>query len=266
MRTPLIVLAILAPWAAGCLVPASQRDNAVATADAERARREAGEIELRALREQLAELQRRLSAATAAIEEARKQQAQDDYDLAAARRERDDAMEVVDQLRAELERVARHLRAFGERNKALARELDDMKDRADRLTALQDEADERAKMMADLAIALRDDARAGVVALDIVGGRPMVRLLPRGAFSGEQLTFAGTRAVRDVVGVVEPSKSRLVIVAPAGPGAVDGARADAVAKALASTGLAADRISRGTDSPPSEGEGGVELSIRRRPQ
>ncbi len=245
----------------GCGIPAVQYDQAVAQTAQERAGRDEAERALADTKQRLSELERRLEAA----EQARSQA---EYTLAVANRERDDAQQIVEQLRGELDRIARDLRGFGEQNRALATLVADLERRAARLAEVEAEADERAQLLRDLGIALRDDVAGPAVTLTLERGAPVVHLSVEGCFtSGDQLTPDATRVVQQVALLVVPLPSRTVEVtaAPTGePMATQSAKVTIVANELSRAGMPAARVTTPAAEPGAL-PGWVMVTIRRVP-
>ena len=111
--------------------------------------------------------------------------AQLELDAQIAAQKRDEAGRLVEQLRDELERVASHLRTFSVQRDALETALEAAEARVQRLAEVEQEADERAVLVRDLALALHRPVATGEAELVVVAGRPVLRLPTTRVFPGD---------------------------------------------------------------------------------
>ena len=232
-------LAALSFGVPACLVPQQRYDAVMAESEGQHA----AIVNLQTALDQCDERRTRARQALAAAEADATTVANErsglDLDLTVARRERDDAQQLVEQLRGELARVGRDVRTFAGRNAQLQESLEQAEARVDALAAAERAAEERTEMFSELALSLRGDLAQRVVDLELVAGRPVVLLLSTGA-NAEGLYERGVNAVRVVGRVVAARSSARVEVRvspPAGP-----ALGQAVAQALSEGGLTASRV------------------------
>ena len=192
----------------GCLVPKSQLDEAETALEQERQAHTTTEQQLDALSKRLSQVEQTLRKEAAELEACEQELAQADYAQAVVVKERDDAKALVAQLREELDRVAKHIEAYGQRNRALEKTVGEMQAEAKRLEQAEADADERAKLLRDLALELEPEAKRGSVQLAISGGVAVIKLDPRKVFTGKRLTESGRVVARAVVKLLGPLKNR----------------------------------------------------------
>lgn len=254
---------ITALLAAAC-VSTSAHEAAIAD---ERSRREAVEARVADVERALAAAEARAAELDRRLDATAKASAQSDYDLGVVARERDAARDLVVQLQGELERVADHLREFGEKNKKLSAAVDDLEKRASALATRADEAETSGQLLRDLALVLRDDLRSGTVQLVMRDGRAVLRLdVTRSFDAAGALAAPAARALTDVARVVAPAKGRVIEVIWSGaPTSKTDAQISAVSGELARQGLGPARVVRGPIPAAGDGGGWVEVIVRRSP-
>ena len=255
-------LLVMALIASGCVV----QSRFVTTRDA-LVREQAGHHETT---RQLANTGERLIAAQserdAALQKLRAQEqeirsdeqriSQLELDAEVAEQKRDEAAQLVEQLRDELERVADHLRAFSDQRDALKTALEAAEARVQRLAEVEQEADERAVLVRDLALALHRPVATGEAELAVVDGRPVLRLPTTQIFPGDtadSVTSDGAAMLAAVARVASAHPDVAIHLTEAGtataPGAPE-ARLGRVSSCLVEHGVARSQIL--VDVPPVE--------------
>jgi hypothetical protein len=233
--------ALIAVGASGC-VPTSQYDSARSALETEQASN-------RRMMNELYEARQKLSAAqseTRARDEKATQQddalAQAELDESIQSQKRQNAAELVDQLREELGRVAEHLKFFVGQNTELKQQLAAAQVQDQRLAA-------NALVVRDLALMLHDQLATGEAELTVVNGAAVLRVASSRMFeaSGHALSPASATVFSAVARVGELHKKSRIGVSevglPAGVAQTErAARVKLVADALAHAGLDANRI------------------------
>jgi hypothetical protein len=188
---------------AGCVVPQQKYDAAVTRLDREQSQRLAAENGLARAQLDLARLDQLLDTKE-------KNLSADEGELAAARvdsqrisTERDDAVGLVEQLRAELGRIGDNLRALADQKKELEAALDRAEARVHKLEAADERVIQASLVMRDLSLALAEAVAARKAYLTVLEGKPAVRLDAKNAFGpkGTDLSPDGA-ALLAVVGRV----------------------------------------------------------------
>jgi flagellar motor protein MotB len=181
-------------------------------------------------------------------------------------KEREEAIETVEQLRGELGRVGEHLRAFADQKVALASALDGAEARAKRLEGLEKAMTRRSLALRDVSLLMSDAISSGEVELAVSEGRPVLRLEQQNAFvpnSGE--LQPGTRALASAVARaagLHPELgiriSRRAKDAPTATGELQ-----RVADEIEKGGISAERIEVAVETPTSAdgADGPVEISL-----
>jgi septal ring factor EnvC (AmiA/AmiB activator) len=260
-------IAALAPSA--CLVPQARVEEADARAASERTARETAEGQLGALGQQLSQIQQALRRAEQRLDDCSQRLAQVDYDTAVIVKERDDSKELVAQLRDELDRVARHLQAFGEKNRELGQALAQMQTEAERLERAEADADQRAQLLRDLSLELEKEAKRGAVSLAMSGGAAVVKLTPARVLTRDRmrLTPSGRAIVRAVGKLVGPLDNSRVELFWGGVGAHDErqGRLGPVVDGLVRAGISQKRISISSQTAlaRAESKDWIEIVVRR---
>ncbi len=282
VRIPIVlvpVAAVLGAGSASCVVPAARYEEARSAlhveSDAHRqthVRMYALQVELEAARTDLADQQRKVAERDALLAQHERLLAQSELELANATSDREDAEGRVTQLRSELERVGEHLRSFATHRKELEASLASAEDRAQRLADLERDAARRALAMRDLALALHDPIRNGVVTIALDQGRPVLRLPSEGILSSDGETLregvvAVLSAVARIAAEMDPGQVELT------ESGVDSAladesmaRLDRVARALGDGGLAAGKVivsvpTATSETAPGTGPAFVEIAL-----
>ncbi len=241
-------LVALAVTSSACVVPATRYDEArSALALEQQANRTAG-ARLYEMEAKVAALQAQIDKRQHELDVQSERVAQSQLDTSVAARKQQDATELVDQLREELERVGDHLRAFADQKQELGQALDAAEARIKRLSEVEREASERALVVRDLSLLLRDAIATGDVELSMSEGRPVLRV-PRARIlddarevkpEGKTLLAAVARASQ-----LHPGSS--VVLAERGKSDGETAEQSAtglqhISDALAGAGLSAKRV------------------------
>jgi flagellar motor protein MotB len=249
--------ALALSMAAASCVPALKYDEARSAAQVEmegrrRAEYRIGQTEYE--RDQLrAELERRDSA----LQEREQVIDQSKLETTVATKERDQASELVEQLRGELARVGDHMRVFSDQKRDLETKLSTVD--ALRKSELQNAAERttlRARMMRDLTLLLHQPIAGGDYGLDIEEGELTLNV------TSDKL-FTGPGAVQPEAATLLKAVSRMSQLYPSAKirlderDAVSGEvaknstpRHEALRKALTDQGVAADRLVIPPSSPP----------------
>jgi hypothetical protein len=193
-RSFLVVLcASVAPLATGCVVPQNRYDDAVSRLDAERTAHQADRAELERDKAELATL-------NAALGTREKSLAVREGELAEAKlagdrvsTERDDAVQLVEQLRGELGRVGDDLREFSDQKKTLEAALSEAEDRQKKLEHGEKLLEKKVLLVRDLTLALGESIEAGKASVTVIDGKPAVRLDASDVFGSEKELASSAR-------------------------------------------------------------------------
>ncbi len=210
----------------GCAPPAASGPPP-ATAESE---------QLAGLRQRLELAERRATTAEQQRDEQSSIASRAEYELAVVEKERDNANELLEQLRADLDRTADHLRTFSTQKKELAIAVTQLEARLAETERMEAENKERAQVLRDLAVELSDAVRSAAVDLTVIGGTPVLRLLT-GVTDG-QLDAASSAALAKTAKIMS-TRPRVFEIR-----SKDDAVAEAVAAALRAAGVDESRIRR----------------------
>ncbi len=172
----LLLLSFIASAACACVVPATRYDEARSALKVEQEANRRGAAKLYQVEQQVAALQADLDKRQQKLDQQDRQIAAAQLDKNVANKQRDNASQLVDQLRGELARVGDNLRSFAEQKQKLSDALDDAEARAKRLREVEQQASERALVVRDLSLLLHDPISTGAVELTMVDGRPVLRM------------------------------------------------------------------------------------------
>lgn len=253
-------LVALAVSSTACMVPATRYDEArSALAMEQQANRETG-ARLYQMEARVAALQAEIDKRKHELEARDERIAQSQLDTSIASRKEQDASELVDQLREELQRVGDHLRAFADQKQELSQALDAADARIKRLSEAEREASERALVVRDLSLLLRDAIATGDVELAMSDGRPVLRVPAARVFDDEhKIKPEAEPLLAAVARVSQLHPGASVIIAERGTAASETAEQSTLAlrsisDALAAKGLAASRVTIDApathDAPP----------------
>ncbi len=219
--------------------------------------------QLYALSQKVDQLQARLSERERQLEESAAQISAAELAATQADTERDEAVATVEQLRGELARVGDHLRTFADQKQSLSEALDGAETRAKRLEELEKSVARNALIVRDVSVLLNEAIAMGEVELEIVEGRPLLRLEHASSFvAGSGDLQPGTNAVASALSRALRARpeARVRISRRADDSAQATAELERIAKRLQAEGLAANRIEIVVE--PANGEPGpIELSV-----
>jgi hypothetical protein len=185
-------LVVLVGSTSACVSIAKYRETE-ATLAAERTAHQKVQAERDGLAETLRQVKAELAGARATAQErdtavAAGQQriAQTELDVSVVSKQREEAAQLVDQLRSELARSSDHLRAFSDQKKKLEQALAAAEARVKELGELQQRMLNQALVVRDLALALWQTS-AGKSELAVVDGLPVLRVPVGQLFAGRTL-------------------------------------------------------------------------------
>jgi hypothetical protein len=181
--------------------------------------------------------------------------------------ERQNALDLVETLRADLGRTGDHLRVFADEKSKLAGALDAAKARAEKLASCEQEASENAAVIRDLSVLLAEPIATGAVELQIVEGRPVLRF-PSNEIGAEAIQPTGKKVLAAVAKVTQLHPETRVRIGESGAanGAEPGAaRLKRISDQLAAQGLKAERVELRPGAPAKpdapKGESTLEISV-----
>ncbi len=238
-RSPCLPLLICLVAPTACLVPEARYEEAVTEADALHTALVNLQTEIEQCEERRSRARAQLDSAAMDAQTVEQALSGLELELTVARRERDDAQELVQRLRGELARVGRDVRTFAGRNAQLQESFAQLETRVSALAAAERAAEERTELFSELAGELRRALAREVVALELADGQPVVRLLRMGA-NAEGLYEGGLDAVEAVGRVVAARATGQVEVRLAEP--ANRRLGAAIARALVGGGLDAARM------------------------
>lgn len=182
----LLRFACLAAFGLSSCVPAKSYDQARSAAETEidahrrtRSRLEAAHQRIRALEQTLAERQKALESGASSIAEAKLQ-------TTVANKDKDAAIQLVEQLRSELARTGNHLLVFSDEKRELARALSLAEERVRNIEAAERNLSELVAVARDASLALGPALDGGAVTVGARDGQvvlsiPADRLFARGS-------------------------------------------------------------------------------------
>lgn len=235
------VAALLALGASGC-VPASQYKSTRSALEMEQASNRKMMNELYETRQKLSTAENEAQARDAKSAQQDQALAQAELDDTIQSKKRQNASELVDQLREELGRVGDHLRFFVGQN-------NDLKKQLAAAQALDKRLEVNALVVRDLALLLHDELATGEVDLAVVNGSAVLRVASSRMFdaSGRAVTPEAMKIFSALARVAELHKQGHLSVAEMGLSArvaraERAARLQLVAEGLAHAGLDAGRV------------------------
>jgi hypothetical protein len=238
-------------------VPAGQYREAQATVRAERTAHQKVQAERDALADKLRQVEAVLASARAmarerdsAVEAGQQRIAQTELDVSVVSKQREDAAQLVDQLRSELARSSDHLRAFSDQKRRLEQALAAAEARLKELGELQQRMLNQALVVRDLALALYQTA-AGKSQLVVVDGPPILRVPVAQLFAGRTLK----PAAKPILGAIARAATlhpevKVEVTLRDTPEAQRIARLKRITDALTAGGLPAAQIVLGVPPPP----------------
>ncbi len=254
---------LLAATSAGC-VSKTRYEEARSAISVEQEARRRTQSEVLVLDQKLGVLQGQLAEREQRLEAADEQIAESNLARDMALGERQSATELVDQLRADLERTGNHLRQFAEEKNRIAVELDQAEVRAKRVDACEQNASDNAAIVRDAALVMKDPIAVGEIELDPVDGRVVLRI-PAGEIEGETLTPTADHLMSGVARVASLHMPARISIAETGgnPNAKDASpRLRTVADRLSALGVAPERVeTRKNAASSAGGPPSIEISI-----
>jgi hypothetical protein len=229
---------------AGCVVPEARYDEARSATRVEQEANRRTQARLVELSRELDLLHAQLATREKELEKRETDLSQANLDADVARGERQYALELVEQLRAELGRTGDHLRSFAADRAKLAQALDAAELRAKRISSCEQDAADNAAVIRDLALLLHEPITTGDVELALVEGRAVLRF-PESEMSGESPGPIGQKVVAAVTRVASlHAESRIRLSEAGARDDVSGAaeRLKQVSDVLEKQGVAPDRI------------------------
>jgi hypothetical protein len=238
-------------------VPAGKYRKAEATIKAERTARQQVQAERDTLAETLRQVDAELSSARAtarerdsAVEAGQQRIAQTELDVSVVSKQREDAAQLVDQLRSELARSSDHLRAFSDQKRKLEQALAAAEARLKELGELQQRMLNQALVVRDLALGLYQTT-AGKSEVVVVDGLPVLRVPVAQFFAGRTLR----PAAKPILGAVARAAAlhpgvKVEVTLRDSPEAQRIARLKRITDGLAAGGLPAAQIVLGAPPPP----------------
>jgi hypothetical protein len=192
LRVSAWILAVSVGSTSAC-VPIGRYREAQATIRAERTARQKVQAERDSFAETLRQVKVELASAQAlakerdsAVAAGQQRIAQTELDVSVVSKQREEAAQLVDQLRGELARSSDHLRAFSDQKKKLEQDLAAAEARLKELGELQQRMVNQALIVRDLALALWQTS-AGKSELVVVNGLPVLRVPVAQLFAGRAL-------------------------------------------------------------------------------
>lgn len=237
-------------FSAGC-VTKTKYEEARSAALVEREGRRRNQEELILLQQKFQSLQVALAEREQRLEDSGERVAESDLARDVALGERQSAVELVEQLRSDLERTGNHLRTFAEaKNAAEAR--------AKRLDECEASAADNARIVRDVALILKDPIAVGDIELDPIDGRVVLRV-PASELNGETLSPLADRLVQGVAKVAGLHSGMRVSVAETK--SKDTTRLRVVADRLATLGVGAERVKLVANEPGGGGSPSLEITL-----
>jgi hypothetical protein len=197
-------------------------------------RLQAAETRLAALEAELKTRDQKLSADEQAI-------SQSELDSSVLGKERDQATQLVEQLRSELARVGGDLRTFSEQKESLEHALSAAEAKKKQLERADVETATLVRMTRDLSAVLGDGVLSGELALDIKDGVVVLRV-PREKLFSEDKTVRSDSALGALARVLEHYPQSALSLSESGKSATGQSDLAAVSAALSQRGVAPARI------------------------
>lgn len=255
----------------GC-VARTQYIESLNALTAERSYRQTAESRAVALEQQLTSVRSELNRSQTQsqsqaqeVERLVRERDQSAFEITVAQKAREDAAQLVDQLRDELARVAEHLRAYSDQKQALGDALKVADAKAAELIRLEATARERALLLRDLALALHDPVASGDVELSVEDGQAVLKVPARFLFKDSELASSALPILSAVARVAGIHRGSRLEVVEAGKAAGAQRRLQQLASGLAARGMEKSQIVLGTPATgaaaPLPGEERVEFRL-----
>jgi hypothetical protein len=245
-------LAALGVALGACAVPAARYEEALSAASVEQAGH-------RRTLARLYEVEQKLAAAEAVLREQERRLGERDELVAAAQletsvaaKERESASELVEQLRGELGRVGDHLKTYASERGELATELEAAEARVSRLVAATERLDDVGRVVRDLSLLLGESLVVGESELELVEGRPRLRVGADRiwAGAGDELLPQGKKLVELMGKLASQHPQVRFELVERGAGGEASLRLRRLVDALVAQGIAADRAVIRMDERP----------------
>lgn len=247
--------------ASGCVVPQTRLEEA---RSAIRVEQEAH----RRTQEHLGEIARRLLVVQASLDARDKRVDELEHGLSETRLAKEQveseqkfALELVQQLRDELGRTGGHLQEFAGEKQKLAVALDAAEAKAKRLQRCEDDSDDNAAIMRDLALLLHEPVSTGAIELSVTEGRAVLRV--PATELGEVPEPTGLSALKAIARVTQLHPGARVRAGAHGVPSEEAAqRLRQLTDKLAADGLAAERVElEPAPAGESKGEATIVISV-----
>jgi hypothetical protein len=235
---------------AGC-VTKTRYEEARSASVVEREGRRRSQQELIALQQKFQVLQSTLKEREQRLDESGERVAESDLARDVALGERQSAVELVEQLRMDLERTGNHLRTFAEAKTAA-------ESRAKRLDECEQSAADNAIIVRDTTLALREPIAVGDIELDPIDGRAVLRV-PASEISGETLSPVAEHLLQGVAKVASLHPGMRISIAETK--SKEAARLRVVADRLAALGVVAERVKLVSNEPGGSGSPSLEVTL-----
>lgn len=262
IRSHATLVALVSPLFSACVVPQNRYDEVEAKLHGEEGLRRKSETELARVSAELARVSQALDGKEQSLVAREGDLAQAQLEAQQVGREKNDAVELVEQLRGELARVGEHLRAYSDRKQELEAALAHAESRAKELESAEHDLAAKVLVMRDVTLALAEPASTGKVIITSVDGKPTVRFDAHEVFSGKgsDLKPDIVAALERVAGAVAPQNGVRVELSDLSTETETPedriARLERVADVFSAKGVGFERL--GFAVPPGEGGKAVE--------
>jgi flagellar motor protein MotB len=249
--------AALVLCAAGC-VPTLRYQEAISMGQEEAEAHRAAEIRAHDTELRLQDSQAKLAALQAELDRRDNKLKEDEQSLTSSKfetgqvaKERDDANDLVNQLRGELARVGGDLRTFADEKQALERALETASARAKELAKAEESAATMVRIGRDLTLAVGDSIAKGELSLDAHGGRVALGIPDTKLFAADDTLTPDAEPMLGAIARVaqQHPETRLEITQPVDDAARLRVRFEALQTALGRRGVAPARIRQMEPAP-----------------
>ncbi len=251
------VLLFVASGLTACMVPATRYDEARSALRVEQEANRRGAAKLYHVEQKVRVLQAQLDKRQHQLEQQGQQIAAAQLDKNVANKQRDNASQLVEQLRGELARVGDNLRSFAAEKQKLADALDAAETREKRLQEVEKQASERALIVRDLSLILHDPISTGAIELTMVDGRPVLRIDSAKVLAEKTILPQGQQLLSAVARVTALHAGSSVTIRELHPDSAlseeqETLRLRRLSDALNGQGLHAGRVTLDVDAPKSD--------------
>lgn len=247
-----LLLLFVASAVSACMVPATRYDEARSALGVEQEANRRGAARLYEVQQKVRSLQAELDRRQRKLDQQGQKVAEAQLDKNVANKQRDNASQLVDQLRGELARVGDNLRSFAEQKQKLADALDAAQARETRLEEVEHQAAERAMIVRDLSLLLHDPISTGAVELTMLDGRPVLRIDSAKVIGQKNVLPQGQKLLSAVVRVIGLHAGSSVTIRERNPDVAlseeqETLRLRRLSDALAQQGLGSGRVTLDVD-------------------